>query len=404
MTDLVFLKLRAGKGGNGRISFRREKYIPKGGPDGGDGGDGGNIYIRGTKGETTLKWYAGKTGFEAKSGELGGGRNSFGAKAEDIVLEVPVGTVIWQLTENQVAHQRRLLTGCAAPLKRDQTDRPIFVIEKEGLPTPYREPDAVFDPEVLDMVMEQRFEPEKSNYVKLVEITEDGQEFLICQGGFGGRGNDAYKNSTNRAPLQAQYGSFGEERFIALELRLLADVGLVGFPNAGKSTLLSVVTKARPKVAAYPFTTLEPHLGILQEPSSGVELVLADIPGLIEGASEGKGLGFEFLRHVRNSNALLFILSLEESIVFDSSITSTEKAEILWKQFEVLSRELSAYDATLLKKRHLLSVSKIDVYSKELIDAIRSYFISKNTNVMFFSAVTGHGLHELQQALVKFKQ
>lgn len=401
MTDLIFLHLLAGNGGNGRISFRREKYIPKGGPDGGDGGDGGSILIRGIAGETTLRSYAGKTMFQAKSGELGGGRNSFGKKAEDIVLEVPLGTVIWQLTENQVAHQRRLLTGGFEPLKRDQTDRPLFVIEREGLPTPEREPDEVFEPDILYAIGEKRFEPEKSKYIKLVEITKEGQEYLICQGGFGGKGNEMYKNATDRAPLKAQYGSFGEERIIALELRLLADVGLVGFPNAGKSTLLSVVTKARPKIASYPFTTLEPYLGIMHDQSSGRELVMADIPGLIEGASEGKGLGFEFLRHIKNCSALLFVLSLEETQVFDESLTNEQKAEVLFEQYTVLRQELATFDPSLLEKRYLLSISKIDIYNDELIEAIRSHFEQKKHNLMFFSSATGHGLPELQQALTK---
>jgi GTP-binding protein len=404
MTDLIFLHLLAGNGGNGKISFRREKYIPKGGPDGGDGGDGGNIIIRGIAGETTLRAYAGKTMFQAKSGEMGGGRNSFGKKAEDLVLEVPLGTVIWQLTENQVAHQRRLLTGGFEPLKREQTDRPLFVIEKEGLPTPLRDPDEVFEPDILYDISEKRFEPEKSKYVKLVEITEEGQEYLICQGGFGGKGNELYKNATDRAPLKAQYGSFGEERIIALELRLLADVGLVGFPNAGKSTLLSVVTKARPKIASYPFTTLEPYLGIMHEPNSGRELVLADIPGLIEGASEGKGLGFEFLRHIKNCSALLYVLSLEETQVFDESLSDQKKAELLFEQYTVLRRELETFDPSLLEKRCILSVSKIDIYNTELIDVIRSYFEQKSHNLMFFSSATSSGLTELQQALIKMAQ
>lgn len=400
MTDLVFLHLKAGHGGNGKVSFRREKYIPKGGPDGGDGGIGGNIYVRGLAGETTLRSYAGKKNFTANSGAPGGGRNCFGGDGEDLYLDVPLGTVIWQLSENNIAHRRRLMTGGHAPLKKEQVEREIYVLEKDGITPPVREPDALFDPEALEKYQHERFNPEVDGLVKLVEITENGQEYLIVQGGFGGRGNDAFKSSSNQAPLQAQYGTFAEERLVAFELRLLADVGLVGLPNAGKSTLLSILTKARPKIGSYPFTTLEPHLGIMHDDSSGREVVLADIPGLIEGASEGKGLGFEFLRHVKNSSALLYLLTLEESQVFDDSTSNEEKAELLFEQYQTLYKEIEAFDPKLVEKRSVLSISKIDIYSNELIESIGSYFKHKSHNVMFFSSVTSHGMNELKQALV----
>ena len=401
MTDLVFLHLTAGHGGNGKVSFRREKYIPKGGPDGGDGGRGGSIIIRGVAGETTLRSYAGKKSFTAQVGEPGGGRNCFGGNGEDMYLEVPLGTVIWQLSENNIAHRRRLITGGFAPLKKDQVENELYILEKDGPLPPPRVPDSLFETEALANYRTERFEPERQNLVKLVEITEDGQEFLIVQGGFGGKGNDAFKNSINRAPLQAQYGTFGEERMIALELRLLADVGLVGLPNAGKSTLLSIMTKARPKIASYPFTTLEPHLGIMHDTASDREVVVADIPGLIEGASEGKGLGFEFLRHVQNCAALLYLLTLEESVVFDEAISNEEKAELLFEQYQTLVAEISAFDPKLPEKRSVLSISKTDIYTSELIDVIRSYFNQKSHNVMFFSSVTGDGMDELKQAVVE---
>ncbi len=400
MTDLIFLHIKAGKGGDGRVSFRREKYMPKGGPDGGDGGNGGSIYIRGVAGETTLRWYAGKKHFIADAGAYGGGSNCAGKSADDIVLEVPLGTVIWQLSENNIGHRRRLMNGGFEALKKDQIERETYVLEKEGQAPPERTPDDVFEPEALATYQAERFDPERSGVVKLVEITEHGQEFLLAQGGLGGRGNDAYKSSVNQAPLQAQYGTFGEERLIALELRLLADVGLVGFPNAGKSTLLSVLTKARPKVGSYPFTTLEPNLGIMHDDVSGKELVLADIPGLIEGASEGKGLGFEFLRHVKNSSALLYLLSLEEATVFDETLSNEEKAQLLFEQYQTLYKEIEAFDPQLAKKRSLLSISKIDIYSTELIDSIRSYFKRKSHSLMFFSSATGVGMSELKQAVV----
>ncbi len=401
MTDLVFLHLRGGDGGDGKVSFRREKYIPKGGPDGGDGGDGGSVIIRGLAGESTLKSYAGKTSFHAQPGARGMGRNCYGGQGSDIVLEVPIGTIIWQLSENQIAHRRRLVNAATEPLKKDQVSREMYVLEKDGQPIPEREPDSVFEAGVLEQFQSEAFRPESSSAIKLFEVTEAGQEFLICQGGFGGRGNDAYKSSTNQAPLQAQYGSFAEERIVAFELRLLADVGLVGLPNAGKSTLLSVVTKARPKIASYPFTTLEPHLGIMHDAVTGKEVVLADIPGLIAGASEGKGLGHDFLRHIQNCRALLFVLTLEETEVFDESKTSEEKAHALYEQYLVLEKELASFSPELLKKRSILSVSKIDIYSNEQIDAIRSYFKQKTHSLMFFSSVNGVGMEELKRAITE---
>ncbi len=400
MTDLVFLHLKAGNGGDGKVSFRREKYIPKGGPDGGDGGRGGSIIIRGAAGETTLRSYAGKKSFAAAPGQRGGGRNCSGGDGEDLYLEVPIGTVIWQLSENNIAHRRRLFNGGAAPLKKDQVEMEVYVLEKDGITPPAREPDALFAPDALEKYAQERFNPEVEGLTKLFEFTEDGQEFLVVQGGFGGRGNDAFKSSINRAPLQAQYGTFAEERLVAFELRLLADIGLVGLPNAGKSTLLSILTKARPKIASYPFTTLEPHLGILHDEASGREVVLADIPGLIEGASEGKGLGFEFLRHVKNSSALLYVLTLEENQVFNEALSNEEKAAVLWNQYQTLYSEIAAFDPKLAEKRSILSISKIDIYSTELIDAIRSYFLQKSHNVMLFSSVTGQGMPQLIQALV----
>lgn len=404
MTDLVFLQLKAGDGGHGRVSFLREKYILRGGPDGGDGGDGGSIIFRGTTSETTLKWYAGKTKFDAQPGVLGGRRNCFGGKGDNLVLEVPVGTVVWQLTENQAAHQRRLMTENRRLLKRDEVDRPQYQLEKEG-PVPFREPDAVFDQEIWDNLKTiENFNAEEQGAIKLAEITEDGQEFVVCQGGFGGHGNDTYKSASERTPLRAQYGTPGEERIIALELRLLADVGLVGLPNAGKSTLLSVLTKARPKIASYPFTTLEPHLGILHDPTSGREVVLADIPGLIEGASVGKGLGYGFLRHVKNSTTLVFVLTLEETQIFDENLTNKEKAALLFKQYEVLKKELIDFDPTMMEKKQLISLSKTDIYEPELLAEVVKFFKKKKLDILSFSAVTGEGMKELQKSVVELSK
>lgn len=405
MTDLVFLTLRSGDGGNGRVSFRREKFIPKGGPDGGDGGNGGHVIVRASDSATTLQWYAGKTNFSATAGGLGGRRNKTGTQGESVTLEVPIGTIIWQLQENYPAHTRRLMNGCDEPLAREKIERVQYHLEREGGSIPERLPDLLYDAAVMPEAKQAtRFEPEKNGYVKLWEAVTVGEEFLICQGGIGGRGNDRFKSSVEQVPLRAEYGTPGELRDVAFELRLLADIGLVGLPNAGKSTLLSIVTQARPKIAAYPFTTLEPHLGVMHDPSSQRELVMADIPGLIEGASEGKGLGFSFLRHVSNCRGLVFILTLEETVVFDEAISAEQKAELVWKQYLLLLEELRAFDVRLLQKKQRIALSKSDLYSPEVIEQILKLFAANGQAVIPFSAITGQGMDELKTEVFELAQ
>lgn len=402
MTDLVFLTLQAGDGGHGRVSFRREKYIPKGGPDGGDGGNGGDIIIRATDAATTLQWYAGKTRFEAQTGGLGGRRNKTGTQGDTVTLEVPIGTIIWQVQENYPAHRRRVLNGCAEPLHREKIERIQYRLEREGQHIPAPQPDGMYDPDQFDQARQvERFEPEKSGYVKLWEATTSGDEILLCQGGLGGRGNDRFKSSVEQVPLRAEYGTPGELRAVAFELRLLADIGLVGLPNAGKSTLLSIVTQARPKIASYPFTTLEPHLGVMHDPSSQREVVIADIPGLIEGASEGKGLGFAFLRHVSNCQGLVWVISLEEAVVFDQNLSLEEKARQAWQQYELLRAELSAYDDTLLNKRQHVALSKCDIYPEDLQAAVMDLFQKNGEEITLFSAITGKGMDVLRSQLLE---
>lgn len=403
MTDLVTLMLVAGDGGNGRVSFRREKYIPKGGPDGGDGGDGGSVIIRGSKHLNTLDHLARAKmkGYRAKSGQMGGRKNKFGSKGEDLVLEVPLGTVIWLLSENQISQKRTISYSVEKLLPKKEALIEKYYLNTQGQAISLRREDK---PEISD------------NYKKrqLLEITQDGQEIVVCQGGFGGRGSDAFKGPAKTTPLEAEYGSQGEQKLVMLELKLLADVGLVGFPNAGKSTLLSVLTQAKPKIANYPFTTLEPHLGVMSSPKGkGKELVVADIPGLIEGASQGKGLGHEFLRHIEHCGLLLFVLFVQEELVFDESISVKKKALLVWRQFEDLQRELKDYSPILTKKPYLLSLNKIDLYSPELIGAIGEVFRDKSSKprssmkliwhkkLFTISAITGKGLKELRVEIAK---
>lgn len=385
MIDLVKLTLAAGDGGDGKVSFRREKFVTKGGPDGGDGGDGGSVIVRSIAGMTTLRDYAGVKLFKAQGGENGGRRKKFGEKGADKILEVPVGTVIYLIAENKTANKRRN----NSLISNDLLSGGKYYLEDENQGIPPRDPDDQLE------VLEEKIE--------LFVFDSPGQEFLICHGGKGGRGSVHFKSSVKTTPLEAEYGGFGEQKLVYLELKLLADLGLVGFPNAGKSTFLSKVTKANPKIANYPFTTIEPNLGIMYLGSGQgkEELVVADVPGLIEGASKGKGLGLDFLRHIENCQALMFILYLDESVIFDESISDQQKATMLWQQYEQLKKELGDYSSKLLEKPSILTVNKIDLYTTEQIDIFRSYFRDKDMNVIFFSTVTNAGLEEVKKTISK---
>ncbi|MCF1190678.1 GTPase ObgE [Mangrovimonas sp. AS39] len=319
--DYVKLHIASGNGGKGSAHLHREKYIAKGGPDGGDGGRGGHVIMKGNKNLWTLYNYKFKRHFKAGHGEHGGKQRSTGADGEDIYMEVPLGTVIRDKETNQI----------------------------------------------------------------LFEITDDGEEKIIAQGGMGGRGNWHFKSPTNQTPRYAQPGIPGEEKEIILELKVLADVGLVGFPNAGKSTLLSVVTAAKPKIADYEFTTLKPNLGIVQHRDYQT-FVIADIPGIIEGAAEGKGLGHYFLRHIERNSVLLFLIPAD--------------AGDIKEQYDILLNELRRYNPEMLDKQRMIAISKSDMLDEELkaemkteLDAILPI------DYMFISSVAHQGLQTLKDKL-----
>jgi GTP-binding protein len=317
--DYVKIYCRSGKGGRGSAHFRREKYIPKGGPDGGDGGQGGSVYLRGNRNYWTLLHLKFERHIFATSGGGGSAKRSSGKDGEDRVIEVPCGTVV--------------------------------------------------------------FDADTGEYI--CDITEDKQEVLLLKGGRGGLGNWNFKTSTNQAPRYAQPGEPAQERSIILQLKLLADVGLVGFPNAGKSTLLSVVSAAKPKIADYPFTTLEPNLGIVGYRDNR-SFVMADIPGIIEGASEGKGLGLRFLRHIERNSLLLFMIPAD--------------ADDIKAEYEILHNELVKYNPELLTKSRVLAITKVDMLDDELTKAL-SEELPENIPSVFISSVTGAGISELKDIL-----
>ncbi|MDO4497217.1 MAG: GTPase ObgE [Bacteroidales bacterium] len=317
--DYVTIYARSGKGGKGCSHLHRAKYIPKGGPDGGDGGKGGSVILHGNRNFWTLLHLRYQRHIFATDGQAGGANKMFGKDGEDAVIEVPMGTVVYDADTGEY----------------------------------------------------------------LCEVTEDDQRIVLLKGGRGGLGNWHFRTATNQAPRYAQPGEPCQERRIVLELKMLADVGLVGFPNAGKSTLLSSVSAAKPKIADYPFTTMEPNLGLVPYRDNR-SFVIADIPGIIEGASEGKGLGLRFLRHIERNSTLLFMIP-------------ADTADIK-KEYDILLNELGTYNPEMLDKQRLLAITKCDMLDDELIEQMRAE-LPDGVPTVFISAVAGMGLEQLKDML-----
>ena len=325
-TDYVRIHAEAGKGGNGAIAFRREKYVAAGGPDGGDGGKGGDVYFKVDKDANTLIEFRYKKKFKAENGENGEGGHRFGKSGEDLYIPVPIGTVVKDTTTNEV----------------------------------------------------------------LADLSEPGQVALILKGGRGGKGNSHFATSTRQAPRFAQDGEPGEEKDLTLELKLLADVGLIGFPNVGKSTFLSVVTSATPKIANYHFTTIEPNLGVVKS-KYGDSFVIADIPGIIEGASEGIGLGIQFLRHIERTRLLLHFIDV-------SGIEGRNPVEDYYK----VNEELKKYSEKLSKRTQIIVANKIDsMQDSSLYDELEKVAKEHNQKIFKISGVTGEGVEDLMNYVSK---
>ena len=321
--DYVKICCRSGNGGAGSTHFRREKYIPKGGPDGGDGGRGGHVIVRGNSQMWTLLHLKYHRHIFAENGQSGGGALRTGAEGEDKVIEVPLGTVA----------------------KDAETGKFLF------------------------------------------EITSDGEEKILLKGGRGGLGNDHFKTSVNQAPRYAQPGESGIEAWHILELKVLADVGLVGFPNAGKSTLLSVVSAAKPEIADYPFTTLVPNLGMVSY-RDGRSFVMADIPGIIEGAHAGRGLGIRFLRHIERNAMLLFMVPVDSRSIAD--------------EYNILLKELEQYNPELLDKQRILAITKCDMLDDEMMEEMKSELkkeLPSELPAVFISSIASKGIDRLKDMI-----
>jgi GTPase len=320
--DEAKIFVRSGHGGHGCVSFRREKYVPKGGPDGGDGGDGGSVYLEARSGIDTLLDLASKHHWRAENGRPGEGSNRHGKSGDDLIVPVPVGTLVYDA----------------------ETDRP------------------------------------------LKDLVQDGERVCVARGGRGGRGNTHFKSPTHQTPREAQPGLPGQERTLRLELKLIADVGLLGLPNAGKSTLLARLTRARPKIAAYPFTTLDPQLGILELPGYR-RMVLADLPGLIDGAHEGVGLGDAFLRHIERTRVLVHLIDL----------CPPDGAPPPAEAYRTIRHELAEYSAALAARREVVVGNKLDLTEAEA--ARQELEAELGVRVYGISGVTGAGLRELSEAV-----
>jgi len=336
MIDIAFIKIQAGKGGDGAATFRREKFIPKGGPDGGDGGDGGNVYFVADSNMATLADFRSKPSYKAQNGDGGGKKKMYGIGGNDLYIKVPLGTLIYE-----VRNGREILMG---------------------------------------------------------DLSVVGATLLACQGGRGGKGNFKFRSSTNQTPVQYTKGTVGEARDIKLEVRLIADIGLVGLPNAGKSTLINQLTNVNAKVANYPFTTLSPNLGVMRvNPEKTV--VIADIPGLIEGASSGKGLGDEFLRHVRRTSILIHVVD-----PLDNGEIPEDVLEVCLRNYSVIREELKAYSNGVDLKHEIIVINKVDLTEvREALPLIVSTFESKfSKEVMGISAYTAEGIQELANVINTF--
>ncbi|MCF7919287.1 MAG: GTPase ObgE [Candidatus Cloacimonetes bacterium] len=325
--DYARIRVTSGRGGSGAIGFRREKFVAKGGPDGGDGGKGGSVYLVADNNYNTLLKFRFEKFHKAESGQRGGGNNMTGASGNDLYLPVPPGTEIFDITDGK--------------------------------------------------------------HEKLGELTETGEVLLVAKGGNGGRGNARFATATQKAPRYAKPGGDAEELELELVLKLMADVGLVGFPNAGKSTLLSKLSSAHPKIASYEFTTLEPMLGVVQVNEYN-NFVMADIPGIIEGAHDGKGLGIQFLRHIQRTKLLLFLIDINSHNPFED--------------YTVLHQELIMYDPEMDRKPHMIVLSKLDTIGEEdkaeMLDMIKQEFAERfHESIMMISSITGENLGRLKKVL-----
>lgn len=464
LIDTAEFLVKGGTGGRGAVSFRREKYVPKGGPDGGEGGRGGSVILRTNPHLNTLRFYAGKDEFEARKGLGGGSQKRYGEDGEDVMLEVPVGTVVKIRSDEYRLLRGREFYGEGAEqlkhsgMKVDKVEyltfeerwgvtiqKSKFKVQNDNLDSINENDEPGTDENQADSHSNQNGEDDMDSlsnslgrdgeWVEVADMDQPGMEIVLARGGRGGKGNFVYRSSELTTPRFAQTGEKGEKFWVRLEMKVLADVGLVGLPNVGKSTLLSVLTAAKPEIADYPFTTLSPNLGVMngRDPSTSwkdtisksaqddtldlksvssvssikKELVIADIPGLIEDAHTGKGLGDEFLRHVERCKVLVYVIApmAEDLVNLNSQISNLkmkdqneELAKSLWSQFQVVKGEVESYGHGLVDKKYLVVLNKIDIIS-DFQSSILNFFKDKGIEAVLVSGATTEGIEELKESL-----
>ncbi|AGW12287.1 Obg family GTPase [Megalodesulfovibrio gigas] len=432
--DEAVITVRSGNGGRGSVSFRREKFIPRGGPDGGDGGHGGDIWFEATADLLTLYDFRLKRRYGAENGQYGMGQQRYGRAGRDLIIKVPVGTLIYELplpkAEVEDTPKAPSEDGFLAPPQLNwRANEPLDIEEMLALdgytgdePDDDDSEDIGSDPVPMDdegciASCEDDCDddaageddainanPEGVRGVLVADLDTPGKRWLAVKGGRGGKGNVHFKSSTMRAPRFAQPGESGQERKLRLELKILADVGLVGLPNAGKSTFIAAVSQARPKIANYPFTTLTPNLGVVMEgPGAdlGERFVMADIPGLIEGAHLGQGLGVRFLKHVERTRCLVHILSAEDvdQRVYDPAEDEEQEQIDPWSGFRLVDEEMAAFDPALLEKPQLRVLNKIDLLTPEQIQTLKARAQADGMRVYFISALEKRGVEQLLAAI-----
>ena len=408
--DHIKIHAKAGDGGNGCSSFRREKYVPKGGPDGGDGGQGGDVIIEVSNHTDNLREFFFRHRYKAEQGKHGQGQRKTGKSGKDLILKVPPGTMIYLIDEAppgvpktpvepgapEFSPDTEIVKGEGelALMSRDEEESELAEnelaediegdwMEEDG---PEPELDEEDDQDLSESIDQDIDEKDDAPGELIADLTEVGQRFVLCEGGVGGKGNWNFRTDTNQAPLETTPGTKGEEGTYLFELRKIADVGLVGFPNAGKSTLLGALSNAAPKVAAYPFTTLKPMVGVVDFPGF-YRATIADIPGLIEGAHRNVGLGHDFLRHISRCSVFLFVVDC----------AAVDQRDPI-SDIQILRKELRLYDEELGKREWLIVANKIDLEESEIfLEPLRTRFPKQE--IFAISAETGKGLDELKKRL-----
>lgn len=407
MIDRAQITIKAGNGGRGIASFLREKYNPKGGPDGGDGGQGGDVYIEATDSLSTLLDFQYQRLFEAENGKPGGSKNMHGRNGQDLILKVPTGSVVYV---NRIESEEEApFFEKNAPVKPKQYRQKVINYHRIAKENYYQERSKSDQGAVDEINMREKNEVQEQDssalpkslesYLPTYDLSEDGEKVLIAKGGKGGRGNNHFKSSSHQVPMESERGQKGELVEIIVVLKTIANIGIIGLPNAGKSTLLASLTSATPKIGNYPFTTIDPNLGVLKEHTKSV--ILADLPGLIQGAHQGRGLGIRFLQHIERTSLLLHVVAIPAEHLEDSSDNLAKK---IYQNYLDIRSELILYRKGLEHKKEVVVINKIDLLSpekrQEVVAEIDKLFSQHALQPIYISATDHQGVAGLRKIIL----